>query len=199
MNTPNKLTLARILLIPLFTVFLLHPDIPLSYLYAGIIFGVASLTDYFDGKIARKRNLITDFGKLLDPVADKLLVAAAFICFIENGLTTSWVLIIVLLREFLVTSVRMVSAGRGLVIPANMWGKCKTVSQIAAIVLVIILQFVLQLFTQGFADASAVDTASLESIFYIVGNCAIWISTVLTFISGAVYIWDARELFKDIK
>lgn len=198
MNTPNKLTLARILLIPLFVIFLLNPNIPLSYLYAGIIFGAASLTDYFDGMLARKHNLITDFGKLMDPVADKLLVAAAFICFIENGLTTSWVLIIVLLREFLVTSVRMVSAGRGLVIPANMWGKCKTVSQIGAIVLVTVLQFVLQLYTQGFVQASF-DVSAAENIFGIIGNIAIWISTVLTFISGAVYIWDARELFKDIK
>lgn len=198
MNTPNKLTLIRILLIPLFTIFLLNPDIPLGYLYAGLIFGAASITDYFDGMLARKNNLITDFGKLMDPVADKLLVTAAFICFIENGLTTSWVLIIVLLREFLVTSVRMVSAGRGLVIPANMLGKCKTVSQIIAIVLVIVLQFVLQIFSQGFIEVSF-DVNLLANVFNIIGNIGIWISTVLTFISGAVYIWDARELFKDVK
>lgn len=199
MNTPNKLTLLRIILIPGFVTFLLMPDFTLSYLFAGLFFGVASITDYFDGKIARKNNLITDFGKLMDPVADKLLVAAAFICFIETGLASSWILIIILLREFLVTSVRMVSSARNIVIAANMWGKVKTVSQIVAIVLVIVLQFALQLFNQGFIPSGGLDIALLTNVFDIIGRVAVWISAALTLISGCVYIWQSKELFKDIK
>ncbi|MDR1564629.1 MAG: CDP-diacylglycerol--glycerol-3-phosphate 3-phosphatidyltransferase [Oscillospiraceae bacterium] len=200
MNTPNKLTLLRIILIPAFVIFLLMPeDIPLSYLWAGLIFGAASLTDYFDGKIARARNLITDFGKLMDPVADKLLVAAAFICFIANGLASPWTLIIILAREFLVTSVRMVSASRGVVIPANNWGKAKTVSQIVAIILVMVLQLTEQLIYAGILpDFIGVGCTGIPE-FVVIGHIGVWISAILTLISGAVYIWQSRELFKDIK
>lgn len=196
MNTPNKLTLLRICLIPFFAVFLLLPQIPMSYLIAGIIFGAASITDYFDGKIARRDNLITNFGKLMDPVADKLLVAAAFICFIETGLSSSWVLIIVLLREFLVTSVRMVSAGDGNVIAANNWGKVKTVSQIVAIATVMTLQFALQLVTQGFIPDFGLDMGLVSLIFNITGQTVIWISCIFTIISGVIYIRQNKDIFK---
>lgn len=187
MNLPNKLTLLRVILVP-FMVAVLLSNIPHNYLIAGLIFAVASITDYFDGKIARARNLITDFGKLVDPVADKLLVTAAITCFVENGLCSSWVLIIILAREFAVTSMRMVAAGRGNVIAANMWGKVKTVSQMFSIIAIFVMQWIAQL------------TASeaLGSVFFVIGSVLLWICAGLTLISGAVYMLQNKEVFSDM-
>ena len=130
MNTPNKLTVARIIITPFFLAALIV-QFPHHYLAALILFAAASVTDLVDGKMARKHNLITDFGKFLDPLADKMLTTAAFLGFIELGIGhgITWISFIVLLREFLITSLRLISAGRGRVIAANIWGKCKTVSQ----------------------------------------------------------------------
>ena len=135
MNLPNKLTVARILLVPFFVAALLI-DFPLNNLVALALFGAASLTDMFDGKIARKHGLITDFGKFADPLADKILVISALLCFVQLGLCDCVAVIIVLFREFVVTSIRLIAAAKGKVIAANMWGKVKTVTQIVAIVCV---------------------------------------------------------------
>lgn len=199
MNTPNKLTLSRVLLVPVMSFFILASFIPHNYLWAGIIFGIASLTDYFDGKIARSRNLITDFGKLADPVADKLLVAAAIICFIEKGLCSSWVLIIVLAREFTVTSMRMVAASKGRVIAANMWGKVKTVSQMIAIIAIFVFQWAIQVVSGGafikLADATVGTISNWANIF---GSVFLWISAALTLISGIIYLVQNKDVIDTI-
>ena len=199
MNTPNKLTVARVLLVPVMSLFILASNIPHNYLWAGLIFGLASLTDYFDGKIARSRNLITDFGKLADPVADKLLVAAAIICFIEKGLCSSWVLIIVLAREFAVTSMRMVAASKGRVIAANMWGKVKTVSQMIAIIAIFVFRWALQLIESGLLGQGALGMLDVLTKWVdVLGAIFLWITAALTLISGIVYIVQNKDVIDNM-
>ena len=127
-NLPNKLTMLRIIMIPLFVLLYEWQSLGLHYLWAFIVFALASITDLFDGKIARKYNLISDFGKLMDPLADKVLVTAAMVCFVGDAaaLTPSWVVIVILAREFLVTSLRLLAAAKGVVLAADKWGKYKT-------------------------------------------------------------------------
>lgn len=203
MNLPNKLTVIRIALVPVFVVFLLIESIPHHYLIALLIFSAAAITDHFDGKIAREQNLITDFGKFADPLADKILVMAAFICFIELGLTGAVVVILMLSREFIVTSFRLVGANKGTVIAANYWGKAKTVSQIVAILLVLGLRYVMELFelsilpNQLFGLQNAMQT--LFPCFQIIGTIAVWIAAILTVLSGVIYVCDNRELIRQAK
>ncbi|MEE0859580.1 MAG: CDP-diacylglycerol--glycerol-3-phosphate 3-phosphatidyltransferase [Acutalibacteraceae bacterium] len=189
MNLPNKLTLFRIILVPFFVMFLLIDGIPFSGLWALIVFILASITDFLDGYLARKNNMVTDFGKFADPLADKILVMSAFCCFIEMGLIGAVPVIIVLFREFAVTSVRLISATKGKVVAANMWGKAKTVSQIIAIITTLTLQAVLQFTGNG----------DLSFIFNIITNVVVWISVALTIISGVVYLKDNVDLYKNAK
>ena len=190
MNTPNKLTILRIFLVPVFILFLINKNIYYNFLWAEIIFCIASITDHFDGKIARKNNQITDFGKFLDPLADKILVTSAFVCFVELGLMPSWAVVIILAREFIVTSMRLIAAGKGRVIAANMWGKLKTVSQMIAIIFSIGILFLKE-------------NLALTGEFFYILNCLnlilIWTSVLLTIISGAVYIQENFELIKKAK
>ena len=123
MNTPNKLTMVRIVLTPVFLVFFTVTSIPAHYLIALIIYLIASFTDFLDGRIARSRNLITNFGKFTDPLADKMLTTAAFLGLMVNGYCNVWIVFIILFREFLVSSIRLVASSQGVVIPANIWGK----------------------------------------------------------------------------
>ena len=146
MNLPNKLTLLRIILVPFFIIAMLV-NFPFHYLVAGCIFGVASVTDTLDGKIARSRNLVTDFGKFADPLADKILVLTALVCFLQVGLLGSFgaiPVIIVLFREFAVSGIRLVAASSGKVVAANIWGKIKTVSQMVGISVIFAMQVVLE-------------------------------------------------------
>lgn len=136
MNLPNKLTVGRIFLVPFFVAAMLI-SFPCNNIAAIIIFVIASVTDMMDGKIARKKNLITDFGKFADPLADKILVLSALLCFVQKGLCGCVPVIIVLFREFTVTSIRLIAASKGKVVAANMWGKVKTVSQMIAIITII--------------------------------------------------------------
>ncbi|MBQ4128311.1 MAG: CDP-diacylglycerol--glycerol-3-phosphate 3-phosphatidyltransferase [Ruminococcus sp.] len=192
MNLPNKLTILRILIVP-FMVAAMLIEFPFHFFVSGLLFGAASLTDYFDGKIARERNLITNFGKFADPIADKILVISALICFLALGLCDPVLIIIVLFREFVVTSVRLTAASQGKVVAANIWGKVKTVSQIIAIVAVFVFQFVLEivcLFTDP--QTSAIYSA-LSGAFYVVSEIALWISTVFAIISGLKYVLDNKD------
>lgn len=191
MNLPNKLTVARILLVPFFVAALLI-DFPLNNLVALALFGAASLTDMFDGKIARKHGLITDFGKFADPLADKILVISALLCFVQLGLCDCVAVIIVLFREFVVTSIRLIAAAKGKVIAANMWGKVKTVTQIVAIVCVLAMQTVLDLGGLGVQLPAA-----LPSVFTVIGEVLIWISTFFAVLSGVVYVALNREFISE--
>lgn len=194
MNLPNKLTLLRIILVPFFIIAMLV-NFPFHYLVAGCIFGVASVTDTLDGKIARSRNLVTDFGKFADPLADKILVLTALVCFLQVGLLGSFgaiPVIIVLFREFAVSGIRLVAASSGKVVAANIWGKIKTVSQMVGISVIFAMQVVLEVL-----NAMKVSTGFITEGFYYIGNGLIWLSTVFTLISGIIYLKDNISFLKD--
>lgn len=194
MNLPNKLTLLRIILVPFFIIAMLV-NFPFHYLVAGCIFGIASVTDTLDGKIARSRNLVTDFGKFADPLADKILVLTALVCFLQVGLLGSFgaiPVIIVLFREFVVSGIRLVAASSGKVVAANIWGKIKTVSQMVGISVIFAMQVVLEVL-----NAMKVFTGFVSEVFYYIGNGLIWLSTVFTLISGIIYLKDNIVFLKD--
>ena len=175
MNTPNKLTVARMIMVPFRVVFLLTGWGGEANRYISLIlFVAASITDWFDGYLARKNHLVTNFGKFMDPLADKLLVCSAMICMIEIGRLPAWFVIIIIGREFIISGFRLIAAENGIVIAANYWGKFKTVSQMIMIIL-LILHFDLSVFV------------ILEQIF-------IWLSLALTVISLMTYIWQNRSV-----
>ena len=190
MNLPNKLTVLRIILVPFFIASLLV-SFPHHYAVALIFFIIASVTDYFDGKIARKHNLVTDFGKFLDPLADKILVVSALICFVSLGICDSILVIIVLFREFAVTSVRLVAASQGNVVAANIFGKIKTVTQMVTIIAVFLLQYTLELANFGIVPVNA--NLDLTFIFYVIGEILLWISTFFAILSGIIYIYQNKK------
>lgn len=138
MNLPNKLTILRVIMIPFFVMFLLNDNIPYNNIIAVVIFAVACITDALDGYIARKNNLVSNFGKFMDPLADKLLVCAAFICFVEVGLMPAWIVIIIISREFIISGFRLIAVDNGVVIAASVWGKFKTIVQMVMSILLII-------------------------------------------------------------
>ncbi len=175
MNTPNKLTVARMIMVPFLVVLLLTGWGGEANRYISLIlFVAASITDWFDGYLARKNHLVTNFGKFMDPLADKLLVCSAMICMIELGRLPAWFVIIIIGREFIISGFRLIAAENGIVIAANYWGKFKTVSQMIMIIL-LILHFDLSVFV------------ILEQIF-------IWLSLALTVISLMTYIWQNRSV-----
>lgn len=195
MNLPNKLTVMRIILVP-FMVASMLIEFPFHYLVAGLIFGAASLTDYFDGKIARERNLITNFGKFADPIADKILVVSALVCFLAKGLCDPIIILIVLFREFVVTSIRLSAASNGTVVAANMWGKVKTVTQMIAIIAVFVFQVALEVYAV-FPYMPQLAVQMMENIFFVAGEVLMWISVVFTVISGLIYVLDNKEAIAD--
>ncbi len=196
MNLPNKLTMLRVIMVPFFVFFVLAEFIPHHNLIAGLIFGAASYTDHLDGKIARRDNLITNFGKLMDPLADKIMVMAALICFVATGYTNVWFVLLIMVREFAVTSIRMIAVENGKVIPANNWGKAKTVSQIVAICVTFTAQYVLELHTLGVVAIPAFDTVS--AVLGAVCFVFMGVATLLAVISGVIYAKDSAGLFKDM-
>lgn len=196
MNLPNKLTLLRIAIVP-FMIATLLIDFPLHFFVSGLLFGAASLTDFFDGKIARERNLITDFGKFADPLADKILVISCLVCFVAMKLCDPVLVIIVLFREFAITSIRLVAASSGRVIAANMWGKVKTVTQIIAIVAVFVFQFFLELCKVGLIPLSQSVTDIIAPWLTFAGAVLLWISTLFAIISGIIYIRDNKDCIKE--
>lgn len=190
MNLPNKLTILRIVLVPFFIAAILIP-FPFHYLAALAVFGAASLTDMFDGKIARKRGLVTNFGKFCDPLADKILVLSALVCFVQNGLCDAILVIVVLFREFAITSIRLIAASEGKVVAANIWGKVKTVTQITAIIMIFVMRIVLEILNLDPMNIYLI--ASLNFYFYIIGEIALWISTIFCIISGIIYLIDNKQ------
>ncbi len=173
MNLPNKLTILRVLMIPFYVAFQLNP-MPGCKWIALALFCAASLTDMLDGKIARKYNLVTNFGKFMDPLADKLLVSSALICFVQMGYLPAWMVIIIVAREFIISGYRLIAAEQGVVIAAGWWGKAKTVFQMIMIILLII-------------DYD-------NGIYQILSQVVIWIALALTVISLIDYIVKNREV-----
>lgn len=174
MNLPNKLTLLRVIMIPFFVFFLLVE--PFGYtgrIVALVLFCAASFTDFLDGFIARKYHLVTNFGKFMDPLADKLLVCSALICFIELGKLPAWIVIIIIAREFIISGFRLIAAENGVVIAANYWGKFKTVSQMIMIILLI---------------------ADPGGIFDVITQVFVWLSVILTVISLLTYIMQNKSV-----
>lgn len=187
MNTPNKLTLARIIATPVFMATMII-DFPFHYLVSLVLFAAASLTDMIDGKMARKYNLVTDFGKFLDPLADKMLTTAAYLGFLlifaSNGLYArqmTAIVFIVLFREFTVSSLRLVTAKSGLVVAANIWGKLKTVSQMVGLVTALFLYSLVSDFG-----------LTLQPFCDIIIMVLFWISAVLCVISGLIYLNECK-------
>lgn len=175
MNLPNKLTIARAIAVPFFIVFFMLGMYPL----ATVIFVAASITDALDGKIARAQNIVTNFGKIMDPLADKILVYSALCLFIETNNIEAWMLIIILAREFVVAGMRTVAASEGRVLAAGMSGKIKTFLQMVAVIV--------YLFALCLTDARP--TAMM------VGNVLFWASLVMTVYSGTEYVWKNRSVF----
>ena len=185
LNLPNKLTLIRMFLAPIYLALMLI-EFPCHYIVALAVFAVASLTDMLDGKIARKNNLITVFGKLLDPLADKMLPTAALLAFMREGWCSIWIVMIVLTREFAVAGVRLIATAQGIVIPANYWGKAKTVSQMVFTIVIMLLAELDATF-DIFANAGWFTLAR-------VSNIMLWITAVLTVVSGITYFVDSKKL-----
>ncbi len=182
MNTPNKLTIFRMLMTPIFLATIMI-DMPHRYLWAIITFSIAAITDAIDGNLARKNNQVTVFGKLTDPVADKMLTTAALLAFMQLGLCNIWIVLIVLTREFAVTSIRLVASAEGIVIPANIWGKIKTVSQMTFTILIMLMKEIEYL---GYIPASVP--------IPLISNILLAITAVLTVVSGAIYIAESTKL-----
>lgn len=188
MNLPNKITIFRIFLVPVLMVLLLVPMITYRFFFALFVFVIAAWTDHLDGRLARKLDLVTDFGKFLDPLADKMLVMSAFICFVDLKLVSAVPVIIILLREFLVTSLRLVAMNSGQVIAANIFGKAKTVSQIIAITVILVSQCAEQVgFTLIYSGCN---------LFTIINVFFVWVAVGFTVLSGYIYI---KENFNVIK
>ena len=194
MNLPNKLTVVRIVLAPLFLLLALW-EFPFHYAVSLAVFIAAALTDMLDGKIARKHGLVTNLGKFLDPLADKMLTTAAFLLFLAIDKMNVWALMLILTREFMGTSVRLLAATGGKVIAASMWGKAKTVAQFIAIIFMLTaLEF--STWQTGLLAGAALPEAAF-TVPLIIGEVLIWISTVLSLIAGAEYVWLNREYFSD--
>ena len=178
MNLPNKLTTFRVVLIPFFVFFLLTDLVGNWGKWIALaIFIVASLTDFLDGYLARKWNLVTNFGKFMDPLADKLLVCSAMICLIEKGAIPSWIVTIIIAREFIISGFRLIASDNGVVIAASYWGKFKTTFQMVMVCLMI-------------ANISAIS---------VLTTIVMWIALILTVVSLVDYLWKNKDVMKDTK
>lgn len=175
MNLPNKLTIIRMILIIPFVVCMMHSDGGYVRFLALAIFVAASLTDALDGRLARKNNQVTNFGKFMDPLADKLLVSAAMICLVSLERLPAWVVIVIISREFAISGFRLIAADNGVVIAAGWWGKCKTVAQMVMVILLI---------------------GDFGSFFGVLEQISIWAALILTVVSLAEYIWKNKEVLR---
>lgn len=191
MNLANKLTMIRIVLVPVFLVFITVKDIPYGSIIATVIFIIASLTDQLDGYIARSRNQITNFGKFMDPLADKLLVTAALVSLVELKLVPGWAVVVILAREFAVSGLRTLAASDGIVIAASWWGKIKTVTQMIAI---IILLLKVNINTSANAISFVNNNSFLSGFFTYVPETIMFIAVLITIISGIDYFVKNRHV-----
>ena len=179
MNLPNKLTIFRVILIPFFVVCMLVPAIPFNNIIACVIFCVASFTDFLDGYLARRDGLVTNFGKFMDPLADKLLVGAALICLVETGQLPAWAVVIIISREFIISGFRLIASDNGVVIAASYWGKFKTVTQMVMVIVLIL-------------NIPGV-------VFAVIGRLLMWLAVILTVVSLVDYVVKNKDVLKDTK
>ena len=192
MNLPNKLTISRFGLTLAF-MLVMFSQMRFRETIALVLFSAASLTDYFDGKIARRDNLITNFGILMDPLADKILVCSAFIAFVELKWIYAWMVVIIVARELAITGLRLLAASKNVVLAAEGYGKHKTISQIIAIISILVLK--------SYTEWGVVGTGVFG--FNVFGTpwikwfepLSIWVAVALTFISGTLYLWRNRQLY----
>lgn len=177
MNLPNKITIFRVCMIPFFLIFLLIPELPYGRLIAAVIFVIAALSDLLDGYIARKHNLVTNFGKFMDPLADKLLVSSALICFVELKQLSAWIVVIIISREFIISGFRLIASDNGVVIAAGWWGKLKTNAQmIMSVMLIVNLDF---------------------PVMNVLEQIAIYLALALTIISLADYMIKNKNVLHE--
>lgn len=177
MNLPNKITMFRVVMIPFFVIFMLMQSLSYGKYIAAAIFIIAALSDLLDGYIARKQKLVTNFGKFMDPLADKLLVSSALICFVELGLIPAWVVIIIIAREFIISGFRLVASDNGVVIAASWWGKIKTVVQmVVSVMLIINLDF---------------------TWINVLEQIGIYLAVILTVVSLADYMLKNKDVLKE--
>ncbi len=177
MNLANKITIARIFLVPIFMIVLLN-KIPYGMYIAAVIFTIAAITDTLDGYIARSRNQITKFGKFMDPLADKLLVTAALVSLVQMGKLSAWIVVVIISREYIISIFRAIAASEGIVIAASWWGKLKTISQIVAIIAILL------------------DNFPFSLIHFPFSTIALWVAVLLTIVSGVDYIYLNRQILK---
>ena len=189
LNVPNLLTIARIIITPIFLAVILMDILPHRFLIACIVFSIASITDAIDGHLARKNNQITNFGKFLDPIADKILTTSALLAFMSMGLCNIWIVMLVLTREFAIASVRMIAATNGVVIPANIWGKIKTVSQMVFTILIMLLGETWEILS----NTNKILFEKLPDLS-LISNGLLWITAILTVISGVIYLNDSKKI-----
>lgn len=210
MNLPNKLTVFRMILVPIFIIvgyvgILGGLNLTATFIIMDVIFIIASITDKLDGTIARKNNLVTNFGKFLDPIADKILVISALVMLVEFGKIPAWIPIIVIVREFLVSGYRLIAVeNNGQVIAANIWGKLKTVTQMVAIILIFIDKhnFFDFLIRTGSKSEALVTSLKIymptgEFIFNIIVSIMMLVSVIATIFSGWSYLKGGKNLLKD--
>lgn len=184
MNLPNKITVFRMVLVPFFLLLVAFDAIPFNITIATVIFIIASITDHIDGHLARKYNLVTDFGKLMDPLADKILVTSALIALVEFGEVSTWMVVVIIAREFAVSGLRSIAAGDGKVIAASFWGKVKTTTQMIAIIAFFIKligekeEYMMKLFEA---------VPFLDGFFRVVPMAAMYLAVFFTLMSGIDY------------
>lgn len=191
MNLPNKITLSRIILTVIF-MFLLFQNGPIAKYFAFFAFILASFSDIFDGYLARKRNIVTDFGKLMDPIADKILVLAAFLAFVELEIIHAWMVIVIILRELLITGLRLFAAREGRIIEAERAGKNKTLSQMVAIYF--ILTYIV--FKETAITYFNFWNQTLDSRLSIIIMFFMYLTIIFTIISGFSYLWQNRKILR---
>lgn len=196
MNLANKLTLIRIVFVPLFLIFMIFNDIPYGTFIATVIFVLASITDKLDGYIARSRNQITDFGKFMDPLADKLLVTTALIALVGIGVIPSWTVVIIIAREFAVSGLRSIAAASGKVIAASWWGKIKTVIQMIAIILLLLnVSIDESVYFTNIVDSNSILNFTFNSLPILV----LYLAVIVTVISGIDYFMKNRKIISTNK
>jgi len=188
MNLPNKLTLARFVLTVFFLIAVFWRS-PYNDTAALLLFSVASLTDYFDGKIARRDKLITNFGTLMDPLADKIMTCSAFIAYVGRGSVPAWMAVIIVARELAITGLRLLAATKNVVLAAEGYGKHKTVSQIVAILTLLV--------ADSFGEWGTWGELVFKGWVPALARVSLWVTVILTFTSGALYLWRNRRLYLD--